>query len=119
MRDLAARFSPFHTFMLMLAVGLGVLGALLIPKAHAVGSDERLVMIHDRGEDRGVITKASTLRDVFKEADISLDKNDIVEPGLDEELVTNSYQVNVYRARPVVIRRWASTPARDERIPDP
>lgn len=103
MRDLTKRFSSFHVFMLCLAIGLGILAALLVPKAHAVGAGERLVMIHDRGEDRGILTKADTLREVFEEADISLDKNDLVEPGLDEELVTNSYQVNVYRARPVVI----------------
>jgi uncharacterized protein YabE (DUF348 family) len=90
-------------FMFCLAIGLGILGALLMPKAMAVGDGERLIMIHDRGVDRGLITRADTLRDVFDEANIRLDKNDRVEPGLDEPLVTNHYQVNVYRARPVVI----------------
>lgn len=60
-------------------------------------------MIHDRDTEQGVISRASTLREVFDEAGIRLDKNDRVEPGLDEPLVTNSYQVNIYRARPVVI----------------
>jgi len=74
-----------------------------MPKAHAVANGERLIMIHDRDREVGLITKADTLREVFNEADIQLDKNDRVEPGLDEALVANSYQVNVYRARPVVI----------------
>ena len=46
--------------------------------------------IRDRGE-------------VLKDAGVVLDKNDIVEPGLDQKLVAESYQVNIYRARPVVI----------------
>lgn len=89
--------------MLCLAIGLGILAALLMPKAMAVGEGERLVMIHDRGVDHGMITRADTLRDVFDEAGIKLDKNDRVEPGLDEPLVASHYQVNVYRARPVII----------------
>lgn len=103
MRDQRNTFSSFHLFLLALAVALGVLSALLMPKAMAVGEGERLVMIHDRDVDRGLITRADTLREVFEEANIQLDKNDRVEPGLDEPLLTNHYQVNVYRARPVVI----------------
>ena len=66
-------------------------------------SSSRLITIHDNGVDRGVITEHDTLREVFKEANIPLDPNDMVEPGLDEKLVANNYQVNVYRARPVII----------------
>lgn len=85
-------------------IGIALLVVLIMPKVHAeAGSDERLITIHDRGEDRGLITRSDTLRDVFREAGIRLDKNDIVEPGLDEKLVTNNYQVNVYRARPMII----------------
>lgn len=89
--------------MLCLSIGLGVFGALVMPKAAAVGDGERLVMIHDRGAEQGLITKSDTLREVFDEAGIRLDKNDRVEPSLDEPLVANNYQVNIYRARPVLI----------------
>jgi len=76
----------------------------MIPHAQAApASGERLITIHDRGQEVGIITRADTLREVFKEAKVTLDKNDIVEPGLDETLITNSYQVNIYRARPIVI----------------
>lgn len=66
-------------------------------------SGQKLVTVHDRGQERGFITSAATLGDALKEKGITLDKNDIVEPGLTEELDANSYQVNIYRARPVVI----------------
>lgn len=103
MRDLSISFSPLQKFLFVLAVGLGVFGALIMPKAYAATDGEKLIMIHDRGVEHGVITKADTLREVFEETDVRLDRNDRVEPGLDEPLVANSYQVNIYRARPVVI----------------
>ncbi len=83
-----------------------LMAVFFIPKVNAEpanGSNERLVVIHDRGSERAVITTSRTLKDVFEETDIVLDKNDIVEPAIDEELVDTSYQVNIYRARPVVI----------------
>lgn len=95
--------SPLYIFLLCLSVGLGIFGVLMIPKTHAVGSGERLIMIHDRDKKQGMITRADTVREAFDEAGIRLDKNDRVEPGLDEPLVASSYQVNVYRARPIVI----------------
>jgi uncharacterized protein YabE (DUF348 family) len=103
MRDIINIKSPFFILLLCLSAGLGVFGALVMPKAAAVGDGERLVMIHDRGAEQGLITTSDTLREVFDEAGIRLDKNDRVEPGLDEQLVANNYQVNIYRARPVLI----------------
>lgn len=66
-------------------------------------SGERLLTIHDGSENRGILTHATTLRQAFKEANIPIDSNDLVEPGLDETLVANIYDVNVYRARPVTV----------------
>ena len=103
MRDITNIISPFFILLLCLSAGLGVFGALVMPKAAAVGDGERLIMIHDRDGEQGMITRSDTLREVFDEAGIRLDKNDRVEPGLDEPLVANSYQVNIYRARPVLI----------------
>lgn len=95
--------SPFYIFLASLLLGLAAFGALLIPKAHALEDGERLFIIHDRGVERGIISDAKTLRQVLEQADIELDQNDRVEPGLDEKLATNQYQVNIYRARPVMI----------------
>lgn len=65
--------------------------------------DGRLVTIYDRDTKKVVLTKAKTIGDVLKEAKIDITKNDIVEPSTDEELVASEYQVNIYRARPVMI----------------
>lgn len=64
---------------------------------------ERLITIHDDGKDRGILTKAATLRQAFETSGIRIDPNDRVEPGLDEQLVASNYEVNIYRARPVTI----------------
>ena len=64
---------------------------------------ERLITLHDTGHERGLLTNAGTLRQALEEANIPVDPNDMIEPGLDEPLVANSYEVNIYRARPVTV----------------
>ena len=82
-------------------------GIIWVSQARAdspqLSAGERLITLHDRGQERGLLTHATTLREAFKEANIPVDPNDRVEPGLDEVLVANNYEVNVYRARPVTI----------------
>lgn len=69
---------------------------------------EHIITLHDDGIDKGFITKKATLREALAEAHIRLDAKDRTEPGLDEPLTASSYQVNIYRARPVVVRDGAS-----------
>lgn len=90
------------TAVLLCALLSVSLGQLLTARAVSQSSD-RLVTIHDRGEDRSVISSKQTLREVFADAGIVMSDQDIVEPGLDETLTENDYQVNVYRARPITI----------------
>lgn len=71
--------------------------------AHAQIEGGRLITIHDRGKDTSFITTKNTLKEAIAEQNITLDPKDAVEPSLDEKLVAPSYQVNIYRARPVII----------------
>ena len=104
MRIESRRFTSFRMFIAIISLGLVLFALAIMPRVQAAPDEgERLITIHDRGIERGLITKHDTLREVFEEAGIALDRNDIVEPGLDEKLVTNYYQVNIYRARPIVI----------------
>lgn len=66
-------------------------------------SSKRLIIVHDNGAERGLMTRQTTLRHALTEAHIPIDPNDLTEPGLDEKLVANGYEVNIYRARPVTI----------------
>ena len=65
---------------------------------------ERLVNIYDRGVEKTIVTKARTVREALKLAKISIDeRQDVVEPGLDSEMVAEKYNVNIFRARPITI----------------
>jgi len=74
-----------------------------------VHDGEHILKVHDGDSEQGFITKAATLRVALSEAHIRIDPNDITEPTLDESLVASSYDVNIYRARPVVVRDGSSS----------
>jgi len=63
----------------------------------------RIITIHDRGQEKVILTHADTIRGALKESGIPVDAKDLVEPSLDEKLVATNYQVNIYRVRPVLI----------------
>lgn len=98
-----------HRFYIGLATSVVALffGLFFVQQAKADStvseSGKRLLSVHDQGVDRGLLTRATTLREAFREANIAVDPNDRVEPGLDDKLVASNYEVNVYRARPVTI----------------
>lgn len=62
-----------------------------------------LITIHDKGNETVISTQAKTIGDALKEAGVVVDKSDSVEPSVDEVLVASEYQVNIYRARPVIV----------------
>lgn len=64
---------------------------------------QRLVTIYDSGNEVTIVTRALTVADALKQAEIIVSPQDIVEPAASEKLVAKSYQVNVFRARPVVV----------------
>ncbi len=85
-----------------------LLSCLYIGQAGAASSDPaahggRLVTFHDRGQSKVILTHAQTVRDALNDAKIPVVAEDIVEPGLDQELVATDYTVNVYRARPIIV----------------
>lgn len=99
--SLARIFAFIGAGLLLVTLFTSVLSVSALGEASATGN--RLITVHDRGQDRGIMTNATTLRAAFDEAGIALDKNDLVEPGIDEQLVANNYEVNIYRARPVMV----------------
>lgn len=65
--------------------------------------DGRLITFHDRGEERVILTHARTVREALQDAGIVTAPKDIVEPVVGTPLVATSYEVNIYRARPVIV----------------
>ena len=67
-----------------------------------VGSGH-LITIYDRGEQKAVLSNGETIADALNEAGVEVDARDAVEPALTEKLVATEYNVNIYRARPVIV----------------
>ena len=91
--------------ILTLVGGLFFVNQALADTAKPVAkAGERLVNIYDRGVEKTIVTKARTVREALKLAKISIDeRQDVVEPGLDSEMVAEKYNVNIFRARPITI----------------
>ena len=70
----------------------------------AAKAGEKLVTIYDRGAEKTIVTKARTIREALKLAKFSIDeRQDVVEPSLDSEMVAEKYNINIFRARPITI----------------
>jgi uncharacterized protein YabE (DUF348 family) len=72
-------------------------------RADALTGSGRLLTIHDRGEEKVMLSDAATVGDALKNAGVTLDSHDAVEPSVSEKLVASEYQINIYRARPVTV----------------
>jgi len=92
----------------LVAILICIAGLFLAKSARAVGAEgavaEHVITVHDDGSQKGFYSSAKSLRDALSQAGIRLDPRDRTEPDLDTTLDAGSYDVNIYRARPVTIR---------------
>ncbi len=98
--------TPLGVIITASLVLVGVAIFMITSRASALSpsaQDGRLVTIYDRGTQSTILTKAATVGDALKQAGVTVDKNDAVEPGVSEKLVASSYDINIYRARPVIV----------------
>lgn len=65
--------------------------------------DSFMVSIYDRGEKKVVQTSSKNVEAVLEEYSITLESVDKVEPSFEEEINSNNFQINIYRAKPVVV----------------
>jgi uncharacterized protein YabE (DUF348 family) len=88
----------------ILTVSLVVISVISVaPIVLAQEKSGRLITVYDRGTTRVFLTEENTIGDALRAQDIELDARDTVEPSVDDELIAPEYQVNIYRARPVVV----------------
>ena len=105
----AKHYSKKITFVsgaiLMLVGGLFFVNqALADATKPAAKAGEKLVTIYDRGAEKTIVTKARTIREALKLAKFSIDeRQDVVEPSLDSEMMAEKYNINIFRARPITI----------------
>lgn len=103
-----------RTIKLLLTVGLAAFvftGLSLVNSALAKNdddttnaSDTHLINIYDKKINKTIVTKAKTVREALDSAGIKvLEGKDVVEPGIDTELVASKYSINIFRAKPVTV----------------
>lgn len=92
---------PVVTFLVLFSASLV---ALVSFNATTLGpADSRVVNVYADGEAQTLPTRAKTVKDLLKRLDITLNEGDVVEPGLDTEIIDDNFSVNVYRARPITV----------------
>lgn len=64
----------------------------------------KFVTFYDGGTKLTVRTEATTVGEALQRAEIIVNEGDIVEPGIDTEINADNFYINIYRARPVVVR---------------
>lgn len=107
-------YRRFHHAFLTPLNGIALLAVIVfaglvifVPQVFAASAKtltvQRLVTIHDGSKEITVFTKGETVGDALAQADVATSQKDIVEPAITEKLEAKTYQVNIFRARPVVI----------------
>lgn len=91
-------------------MGVGILAAIAavylvspFTRSQAHAENGRIITIYHDGEQQVIATDAETIGEALERAHVSVDKLDAVEPSKDTKLIAQSYDVNVYRARPVTV----------------
>ena len=101
---------PVISFGALAAALLFVIFAVIITVSSITKADNgkpiengRLITIHDGSNEKVIVSQAETIGDAIREAGIVVDSRDTVEPAITQKLVASDYQVNIYRARPVIV----------------
>lgn len=92
--------------LLLYAVSWTITTASAEQPTHRTGS--HLVTIHDSGQEHTIVTEATTVKAALEDANITVNSNDITEPKLNMPMSGEQYNINVYRARPVVVTDGAT-----------
>lgn len=64
----------------------------------------KFVTFYDGGEKLTVRTEARTVGEALEKAGFVINEGDKVEPGVEAEINADNYFVNIYRARPVMVK---------------
>jgi len=95
--------SLFLGFLLLAKLFTSVVFAETETTSIEQSTDEHYVTIFDNAKKTIIKTNAKTVSEALERAKINIDEFDTVEPSLEEEIVSESFTVNIYRAAPVII----------------
>lgn len=93
---------PVVTFMTLFFISM--IGFIIFGGGTTVGpTDSRVVNVYVDGIKQTLPTRAQTVEDLLNRLSINIEPKDVVEPALDAPILTDDFNINIYRARPVVI----------------
>lgn len=84
-------------------IGIGIISIIAVSVPGTSASNTWAVTIHADGEKQVTTTDAETVGEVLDRSGISLGEHDLVEPEADTEITSNSFNINVYRSRPIIL----------------
>lgn len=70
--------------------------------------ERNFVTIHDGDDSLTIKTDAKTVGEALSRAKIDINENDLVDPEETTEIDSNNFHIDLYRARPVIIKDGAS-----------
>jgi uncharacterized protein YabE (DUF348 family) len=80
---------------------VGLVGFVAMGGSTQGAEDARIVNVFVDGEQQTVTTRADNIGELLERLEVNLAPEDIVEPQLDDPIIEDDTQVNIYRARPV------------------
>lgn len=92
---------PVITFMILFFVSCA---GLVVMNGETIGADDsKVVHLYVDGQTRIIPTRAQTVEEMLKKSGVELNDKDVVEPALDNAIIGQDFNVNVYRAKPVTV----------------
>ncbi len=92
---------PVTTFLFLFF--LTMFGFIALGGQTIGATDSKVVQLFVDRREQVIPTRAKTIRDLLQRLDIKVNEKDIVEPTLDTEITDGGFQVNIYRARSVLV----------------
>lgn len=103
-----------YALILVAIISLGLLFASIISRqtentfadgVTAVSeTSEHHLIIYDQGEKISIKTTARTVAEALNRANITLGDYDTTDPALETEIDADNFYINIYRARPVIVK---------------
>lgn len=66
-------------------------------------AEVKRVEVYVDGQTKTVPTRASTVGELLKRINITLQKEDVVEPGINSPILEDDFKISVYKAKPVTV----------------
>jgi uncharacterized protein YabE (DUF348 family) len=68
-----------------------------------VATDSNTVRIYVDGKEKTISTKAETVGEALERSEIEMEEKDLIEPAPETKITKSGFNINIFRARPVMI----------------